>query len=64
MDLKTVQMVKGLLNEVVENRVKEGSSLIYRKPEGKELVEEMFCRKYCLQNTPDVKQAINEFLRG
>ena len=62
MDTKTVQMVKGLLNEVVEDKIKEGSRLIYRKPDGKELVEEMFCRKYCLNNTPDVKQAISEFL--
>jgi hypothetical protein len=55
-------MVRESLGEVVEDKVKEGSRLIYLKSDGKGLVEEMFCRKYCLNNIPEVRQAISEFL--
>jgi len=62
MDRATVDMVKELLGELVEPRKKEGWKLLYPKLGGQELAEENFCRSYCLRNTPEVRQAIAEFL--
>ena len=62
MDVKTVKMVKGILREVVKGEFKKTSREIYHKHGGKDLVEARFCRQYCLRNTPEVRQAIKEFL--
>ena len=62
MDKKTVEMVKSILKDMVSNKDKEVTSQIYHKFGGKEIVEERYCRQYCLSNTAEVQQAVKEFL--
>jgi hypothetical protein len=62
MDKKTVAMVKSLLKDIVSDKGKEVTSQIYHKFGGKEIVEERYCRQYCLNNTLEVRQAIKEHL--
>ena len=62
MDAITITMVKSILGDVIDARDRKITSQIYHKPGGKEIVEERYCRQCCLSNTPEVQQAIKEFL--
>lgn len=62
MDKETVKMVKGILRSVVSAKDKKTTKEIYHKVGGKQIVEARYCRQYCLRDTPEVRQAIKEFL--
>jgi len=62
MDKKTITMVKSILEETVKGKHKKVASQIYHKFGGKEIVEERYCRQCCLNDTPEMRQAIKEFL--
>ncbi len=62
MDKQTVAMVKSLLEDMISDKDKEVTSQIYHKFGGKEIVEERYCRQYCLSNTIELRQAVKEFL--
>lgn len=62
MDRITISMVKSILKDSIDAKERNTASQIYAKPGGKEIVEERYCGQYCLSNTPEVRQAINEYL--
>jgi len=63
MDTKTVRMVKGLLKGAMKTQDRKVMRQIYHKHGGKDIVEASCQRRYCLRDTPEVREAIKQFFK-